>query len=68
MTHPPLTFTVAIHLSTHDAVKAGVLVTRTHFVTLLADTDTDATLTAILMAAGRTGGMPTGATVIDVVA
>lgn len=68
MTHPPLTFTVKVSLSTHDAVKAGVLVTRTHFVTLLADTDTDATLTAILMAAGHSGGMPTSATIVDITA
>lgn len=68
MTHPPLTFTVKVDLGTHDSVKAGVLVTRTHFVTVLADTDTDATLTAILMAAGRTGGMPTAATIVGVIA
>lgn len=68
MDHGPLTFTVRVDLSTHDAVKAGVLVTHTSYVTVLADTDTDATLTAILMAAGARDRMPTAATVIDVVA
>lgn len=49
MTHPPLVFTVDVSWSTHDLLKDGILERGINTVRVLADTDTEATLTALQM-------------------
>lgn len=63
----PLTFTVVVGFSTHDALKLGRVTIGHSTVTVLADTDVDATLVAVTMVAGR-GVMPTSTIVTGVIA
>lgn len=63
----PLVFTVVVTFATHDDVKAGRVAAGHSTVIVLADTDTDATLTAASMVAGR-GYMPTSTRITAIVA
>lgn len=65
MTHPPLTFIVDVSWSTHDLLKEGIVERGINTVRVLADTDTEATLTALQMTLSH-GVYVTRATIIAV--
>ena len=61
----PDIYTVEVETATHDDLKAGETATQVSRVQVVADDETTATLAASQMVYGRTGRMPTRATVID---